>query len=143
MPTIQLEGWKPIANARPAIAEEASAFTGLTGLKNCSGLITIECLRALYGFPAGHYNHSGNQMGIAEWADYLYLPDLPTYFNHWTSPKVPEETVPQFISIDGGKRSNRTVALAGEVVESALDVQTSYSIIYPQNVRLYQNGDSV
>jgi len=143
MPTIQLEGLKPIANARPAIAEDASAFTGLTGLKNCSGLITIQCLRALYGFPAGHYNHSGNQMGIAEWADYLYLPDLKPFFANWTTPTIPADTVPEFISIDGGKRSNLSVALAEEVVESALDFQSAYSIIYPQNTRLYQNGDSV
>lgn len=35
------------------------------------------------------------------------------------------------------------MARAGEVIESALDFQTSYSIIWPQGARLYQNGDSV
>lgn len=142
MPTIQLEGLQPIANARPAISE-ASTLTSLNGTSNCTGLITIECLRELYGFPAGKYNHTGNQMGIAEWADYLYLPDLKPFFRQWTKPQIPEETVPEFISIDGGKRANRSVAEAEEVVESALDFQSAYSIIWPQQTRLYQNGDSV
>lgn len=65
MPTIQLEGLKPVANARPAV-QAPSPIHKLDGLTNCSTLITIECLRALYGFPAGKSNHSGNQMGIAE-----------------------------------------------------------------------------
>nr|OQO16541.1 hypothetical protein B0A51_14505 [Rachicladosporium sp. CCFEE 5018] len=82
-------------------------------------------------------------MGIAEWADYLYYPDLDPYFANWTSPQIPKGTRPEFISIDGGKPSNLTVAQAEEVVESALDFQTAYSIIWPQQTRLYQNGDSV
>ena len=38
----------------------------------------------------------------------------------------------------GGRNWN-----AGEVIESALDFQTAYSIIWPQQTRLYQSGDSV
>jgi tripeptidyl-peptidase-1 len=51
--------------------------------------------------------------------------------------------VPEFISIDGGKPANLSVAQASEVIESALDFQTAYSIIWPQQTRLYQSGDSV
>ncbi|KAK5115872.1 hypothetical protein LTR85_009466 [Meristemomyces frigidus] len=142
MPTIQLDGLRPVAQTKPA-ALAPMPFTGLTGLKNCSTLITIDCLRAIYGIPVGQYNHSGNELGIAEWADYLYLPDLKIFFENFTSPKIPSDVTPEFISIDGGKPSNLTVAKAEEVVESALDFQTSYSIIYPQGIRLYQNGDSV
>lgn len=142
MPTIQLDGLKPVANVMPRV-EAPIPLTGLTGLAHCNQLITIECLRALYNFPAGHTNHTGNQLGIAEWADYLYLPDLASFFKNWTSPKIPTDVTPEFISIDGGKRSNLTVAEAEDVIESALDFQTSYSIIYPQGIRLYQNGDSV
>lgn len=39
--------------------------------------------------------------------------------------------------------SNLTVAKAQEVIESALDFQTAYSMIYPQKIIQYQNGDSV
>lgn len=142
MPTIQLDGLRPVSQTRPA-ALAPVPITGLTGLANCSTLITIDCLRAIYGIPVGQYNHSGNKLGIAEWADYLYLPDLKIFFENFTSPKIPSSVTPEFISIDGGKPSNLTVAKAEEVVESALDFQTSYSIIYPQGIRLYQNGDSV
>ncbi|KAK5125885.1 hypothetical protein LTR08_005117 [Meristemomyces frigidus] len=142
MPTIQLDGLRPVSQTRPA-ALAPVPLTGLTGLANCSTLITIDCLRAIYGIPVATTNSSGNQLGIAEWADYLYLPDLKTFFHNFTRPRIPADVAPEFISIDGGKASNLTVAEAEEVVESALDFQTSYSIIYPQGIRLYQNGDSV
>jgi tripeptidyl-peptidase-1 len=144
MPTVQLDGLKPIKNARPVFEVDApSPITRLKGTSNCTTLITIECLRALYEFPAGKYNHTGNKMGIAEWADFLYLPDLDPFFKNWTTPEIPAGTRPEFISIDGGQHSNYTVARAQEVVESALDFQSAYSIIWPQQTRLYQNGDGV
>jgi tripeptidyl-peptidase-1 len=142
MPTIQLDGLEPVAHARATIQAPVN-ITGLSGTINCATLITIDCLRAIYNIPIGKYNHSGNQLGIAEWADYLYLPDLKTFFQNFTSPKIPSDVVPEFISIDGGKPSNLSVALASEVIESALDFQTAYSIIWPQQTRLYQSGDSV
>ena len=64
-------------------------------------MITIDCLRAIYSLPVGKYNHTGNQLGIAEWADYLYLPDLKTFFENFTNPKISLDMVPEFISIDG------------------------------------------
>ncbi|CAE7195937.1 hypothetical protein P3342_009989 [Pyrenophora teres f. teres] len=144
MPTIQLDSLKPVAQKLPAIMTEATPKNGsLTNLSKCRSLITINCLRAIYKIPVAKFNHKGNELGIAEWADYLYLPDLRTFFEKWSSPKIPSDVTPEFISIDGGKPSNLTVAKASEVVESALDFQTAYSIIYPQNTRLYQNGDSV
>jgi tripeptidyl-peptidase-1 len=142
MPTIQLDGLRPVAQSK-ATMQAAINITGLTGTTQRSTLITIDCLRAIYNIPVGKYNHSGNQLGIAEWADYLYLPDLKIFFENFTSPRIPSDVVPEFISIDGGKPSNLTVAKAQEVVESALDFQTAYSIIWPQQTRLYQNGDSV
>ncbi|TKA79494.1 hypothetical protein B0A55_02454, partial [Friedmanniomyces simplex] len=135
MPTVQLDGLKPVSQANPALqGGPFNNITGLTGLDHCNQLITIDCLRAIYGIPVASTNHSGNQLGIAEWADYLYLPDLKVFFENFTSPKIPSDVKPDFISIDGGKMSNLSLALAGEVVESALDFQTSYSIIYPQGI---------
>ena len=142
MPTVQLEGLKPVPNLNPVKVQKV-ASGGLTGLSNCSGLFTIECLRALYKFPAGNSSDPSNKMGIGEWADYLYEPDLPLFYNNYTKPKIPADTVPDFLSIDGGKRANLTTAQQGAGVESALDFQVAYSIIYPQQLRLYQVGDSV
>jgi tripeptidyl-peptidase-1 len=143
MPTIQLDGLRPVAQSKATIQAPVPGIHGLNGLNNCSELITIDCLRAIYNIPVGKYNHSSNVLGIAEWADYLYLPDLKTFFENYTSPRIPSDVVPEFVSIDGGKPSNLTVAKAEEVVESALDFQTAYSIIWPQQTRLYQSGDSV
>lgn len=143
MPTIQLDGWMPVAQKRPAVQRPKIPYKGLFGTAHCNELITIDCLRGLYNFGKGNYSAKGNQMGIAEWADYLYYPDLKLFLQNWTSPRIPSDTLPEFISIDGGKMSNKTVADAGEVIESALDFQSAYSIIWPQNIRQYQNGDSV
>lgn len=143
MPTIQLDGLKPIAQKQVAMQTSVSKLTGLFGLAHCDELITIDCLRALYSFGKGNYSDPKNKMGIAEWSDYLYYPDLKPFFANWTSPQIPANTVPEFISIDGGKPSNLSVAEAGECIESALDFQTAYSIIWPQNTRQYQVGDSV
>jgi tripeptidyl-peptidase-1 len=134
MPTVQLDGLQPVAQSKAAIQAPVN-ITGLSG--------TIDCLRAIYNLPVGKYNHTGNQLGIAEWADYLYLPDLKTFFENFTNPKIPSDVVPEFIAIDGGKASNLSLAKQEKVVESALDFQTAYSIIWPQQTRLYQNGDSV
>jgi tripeptidyl-peptidase-1 len=142
MPTIQLDGLKPIKQLQPAYMAP-SPITGLNGIANCSQLITIDCLRAIYKFPALNSSLPGNELGLAEWADYLYLPDLIPFFKNFTSPQIPENTVPEFISIDGGRISNLTQALAGNVIESALDFQTAYSIVYPQKLRLYQVGDGI
>lgn len=142
MPTIHLDGLKPIPNLHPTRMDDSDQ-QGLTGLSNCSNLITIDCLRALYQFGPGNFSNPTNKLGIVEFADYLYLPDLAQFFENLTSPPIPSDTVPDFISIDGGKTSNLTVALAQEVIESALDFQTAYSIIWPQQTRLYQVGDSV
>lgn len=144
MPTIQLEGMRPIPNLLPKIAAP-SPITGLgDGIKTCANLTTILCLRALYNFGAGNTSAAGNEMGIGEWADFLYLPDLPLFFKNFTSPPIPADTVPDFISIDGGQTANYTYDKnTGAGVESALDFDTAYSIIYPQKLRLYQVGDGV
>jgi tripeptidyl-peptidase-1 len=144
MPTIQLEGMRPIPNLLPKI-EQPTPITGLgTGLTTCSNLTTIVCLRALYQFGAGNTSAAGNEMGIGEWADFLYLPDLPLFFKNYTTQPIPADTTPEFISIDGGQTANFTYDNStGAGVESALDFQTSYSIIYPQKLRLYQVGDGV
>lgn len=83
-------------------------------------------------------------MGIGEWADFLYLPDLPVFFANFTTQPIPADTIPDFISIDGGQTANFTYDNnTGAGGESALDFDIAYSIIYPQKLRLYQVGDGV
>lgn len=143
MPTIQLEGMRPIPNLQPSL-QAPTPIHGLTGLANCSQLITIECIRAIYQFGPGNTSNAGNEIGIGEWADFLYLPDLDIFYQNFTTPQIPAGTRPEFISIDGGQTANFTYNNnTGAGVESALDFDTVYSIVYPQKVRLYQVGDGV
>ncbi|KAL9115804.1 MAG: hypothetical protein Q9227_000172 [Pyrenula ochraceoflavens] len=145
MPTIQLDGLKPVANLSPARQLQALPFPqgAKLGAQPCGVLITIDCLRALYNFPVLNSSAPGNQLGIGEWADYLYEPDLPTFFTNFTRPQIPNGTVPEFIPIDGGKTANLSTVRQGSGVEAALDFQSAYSIVYPQALRLYQVGDGV
>jgi tripeptidyl-peptidase-1 len=144
MPTIQLDGLKPVANLNPSALVQSSFPGGAKlGSKPCGVLVTIECLRALYNFPAGKTAAVGNEMGIGEWADFLYLPDLPIFYKNFTKPQIPADVTPDFIPIDGGQTANLSTVAAFSGVESALDFQTSYSIIYPQKIRLYQVGDGI
>jgi tripeptidyl-peptidase-1 len=142
MPTIQLDGLRPTAQ-KQALNKAEALFdvTGLSGVANCSTFFTIDCLRAIYKVPVARYNHSGNELGIPEWGDYLYLPDLKTFFENYTSPKIPSDVVPNFISIDGGRGANLSDVTNGDTTESGLDFQTAYSLLWPQQVRLYQVGD--
>jgi tripeptidyl-peptidase-1 len=147
MPTIQLEGMRPVPNLSPKIIIEKDSTAGgsqLNGTNGCGSLVTIDCLRALYKFGPGNTSAVGNEMGIGEWADFLYMPDLPIFFEEFTTQPIPADVTPVFISIDGGQHANFSYDLAEESgIESALDIQTAYSIIYPQNTRLYQVGDGV
>jgi tripeptidyl-peptidase I len=142
MPTIQLDGLKPVAHLGGAVVSK-SFTSAKIGAQPCGTLITVACLRELYNFPAGNSSAAGNEMGIGEWADYLNEADLPTFFKNFTSPPIPANTRPDFISIDGGLHANKTTVSQFSGVESALDFQSAYSIIYPQKLRLYQVGDGI
>lgn len=144
MPTIQLDGMKPVRNMVPdALVQKTFPHGASLGSLPCGVLITIDCLRALYNFPKGNSAYAGNELGIGEWADFLYLPDLPIFFKNFTRPQIPLQTKPDFISIDGGQTANLSTVALDEGIESALDFQSAYSIVYPQKIRLYQVGDGV
>lgn len=145
MPTIHLDGLQPLPQANRLMTHET--FDDIKGMTNstdkCYQITTIDCLRAMYKIPIPKTAHKDNLLGIAEWADYLWNPDLDVFFANLTNPIIPQGVRPEFISIDGGKPGTYERVQSVNNVESGLDVQVSYSIIYPQNVRLYQVGDGV
>lgn len=100
MPTIQLEGMTPVANLVRGGEELMQAFAAgaSIGTFSCGRLITIDCLRKLYNFPALNTSAEGNAMGIGEWADYLYEPDLPLFFQNFVS----ETSLHYSLSASGG-----------------------------------------
>lgn len=48
-------------------------------LTNCTNLMTINCLRALYGFPACKFSSPGNNSGILESTGNLSFADLDEF----------------------------------------------------------------
>ncbi|CEJ92875.1 hypothetical protein VHEMI08503 [[Torrubiella] hemipterigena] len=144
MPTIQLDTVGPVSRAKPAVSTAVEGVIGLSGgTGNCSHIITIDCIRELYKLPIPTSAQPGNELGIPEWADYLYNPDLDVFFANFTNPVIPKGTRAEFISIDGGKPGTYDRVQQQNNIESALDFMIAYSIIYPQNTRLYQVGDGV
>ena len=84
----------------------------------------------------------GNSYGIVEFAPQSYnQDDLNTFFTVYGSGKIPNGTEPIFNGIDGGYLS--TESGSGIRGESNLDLCYAMSLTYPQNVTLYQVGDSV
>jgi hypothetical protein len=124
LPTTMIIPW-----VNPTISQDASLSCPSTACAPCTTFLLLIAT-------------TGNELGIyASW-DHLYAPDLPVYYKNWTSPQIPSDVEPEFISIYGGKRGTQSMAEANRASESALDIQTTQSIIYPQKVRLYQVGAS-
>lgn len=140
MPTIQLDGLRPVGQFG-LFKSSPPSYLDLTDLSHCKSMMTINCLRALYGLPIGKYNHTGNQLGIPQWWESLSAADLKQFHQRFTDPKIPSDIFPDVVNI-GGEDANDTRAPPSGGSESALDVQTAYSIIWPQQVRLYQVGES-
>ncbi|KAM7195591.1 subtilisin-like protein [Rhypophila sp. PSN 637] len=143
IPTTPYEGVQPIP--QQVIGPGVTNLDGLAGLDTCQYLITIECLRHLYKFGPGNSSTPGNELGIAQWGDSLGpREDLDLFFNNFTTQPIPQSTAPELIDLNyGGDKENVTdLDIFGYIFgsESALDVQTAYSIVYPQNIRLYQVG---
>ncbi|KAI1314045.1 peptidase S8/S53 domain-containing protein [Xylaria venustula] len=110
-------------------------------LDSCSELTTPACLRAIYGIPEEGEGVEGNSYGIVEFAPQSYNQvDLNGFFSVYTS-NVPNDTAPIFDGIDGGFISDENGS--GTRGESNLDLCYAMSLVYPQNVTLYQVGDSV
>lgn len=84
----------------------------------------------------------GNSYGIVEFAPQSYnQDDLNAFFSVYGSHTIPNGTAPIFNGIDGGYLTNETGSDTRG--ESNLDLCYAMSLTYPQNVTLYQVGDSV
>ncbi|KAK3694162.1 peptidase S8/S53 domain-containing protein [Podospora appendiculata] len=149
-PTIQFDSG--MASTRGSVNRRRDAFApktkklpphqhpGVDSLKNCSEVTTPACLRALYGIPAKVEPVAGNSYGIVEFAPQSYNQhDLDGFFSAYGH--LPNGTSPILNKIDGGFLSDE--AGSGIRGESNLDLCYAIALTYPQNVTLYQVGDSV
>ena len=116
-----------------------SAYGLPPDLQNCGVNITPVCIKALYGIPPATHQDPANAMGLFESYDAFSQGDIDLFFQHY-APWVPQGTSPTVLSVDGG-----TAPVAPSDVrnggESDIDLQLSYSIVYPQKVTVYQVDD--
>lgn len=109
-------------------------------LSDCDKQITPNCLRALYKFPPGLTSNPNNSYGIVEYTPQAYVPsDLDLFFKNFSTKQVGNR--PIFDSIDGGTIQQNVTGFDYNG-ESNLDLEYAMTLVYPQNVTLYQVGDN-
>lgn len=111
----------------------------LSQLTNCDTAITPACLRALYSMPRGTLNSPNNSLGVVQYTPQAYLQtDLDLFFTEF-QPKLVSQG-PEVHLLAGGvvQREKQSFLYNGE---SSLDLGYAMTLVYPQNVTLYQVGD--
>ncbi|OKL58204.1 hypothetical protein UA08_06451 [Talaromyces atroroseus] len=111
-------------------------------LASCSYNMTPPCIRALYDIPLPtNKPNPGNALGLYEQGDYFAKSDLDLYWKYIYN-EVPEGTYPKPQLIDGANYSVPAYSsLNGG--ESNIDIEMAFSLIYPQEVVLYQVDDQL
>lgn len=130
-----------LADLRPLNSVEV-AINNLT-LANCDKYVTAACMRALYQIPNNTLASPGNELGIFESLDDHYSRyDLDVFFST-LYPYIPNGTYPIEKSIDGAVGSIEELGYPEEDagVESDLDFQASWPLIWPQGTVLFQTDD--
>ncbi|TVY41776.1 Aorsin [Lachnellula subtilissima] len=113
----------------------------LMTLDNCDTMITPPCLQALYNAPPGKKAGKNNTLGIVEFTPQAFLQsDMDMWFKEF-APDVKQKT-PNTNLIDGAivQNTSESFSVNGE---SSLDLQYAMALIAPQQVTLYQVGDTV
>lgn len=109
------------------------------GLQGCNLNITPTRIRALYGIPNAYRNDSVNALGLYEDCDYYAQPDLNKFYAAY-APNVPQGTtsIPAFMD---GANAHVAPDDLNNTGESDVDIGMAFSLIYSQNVVLYQVDD--
>lgn len=132
---------KPKSFSLPKLGQYMPKSQIITELANCDTQIVPDCLRALYRFPKGSSANPKNSYGIVEYTPQAYLgKDLDMFFRNFSTKQVGDR--PILDSIDGGvlQHRNQSFDFNGE---SDLDLEYAMTLVYPQQVTLYQAGDLV
>ena len=128
-------------------ASPAQTYASLdSDVSNCNVSITPACLRALYSIPKNTLpavDQVDNSLGIVEfYGNRLRPDDLNTFLTEYTlqadGTPIPNGTTPRFAPINGGIPPNNSLSGVGR--ESDIDFEIAMSLVYPQNVTLFQVG---
>ncbi|KAI1325767.1 subtilisin-like protein [Xylariaceae sp. FL0255] len=112
----------------------------------CSIYVTAGCTRAQYNMPNGTTAYPGNQLGIFESLDDHYSKhDLDVFFaTAYPELHVPTGTYPDERLIDGAIGAVETPSPIYPLqvgLESSLDFDSAWPLIYPQGTVLFQTDD--
>ncbi|KAI9838619.1 MAG: hypothetical protein M1819_004933 [Sarea resinae] len=130
---------KPGSGSLPKPGRKIDMSANNTDLSTCDQYITPDCLRALYQFGKGNSSSSKNSYGIVEYSPQAYLQsDLDLFFAFFSWKLF--GTTPKTDSIDGGYAQSILQAFDYNG-ESDLDLQYAMTLVYPQEVTLFQAGD--
>lgn len=111
--------------------------------QNCDTLVTTDCIRSQYEIPNNTLAAPGNELGIFESLNDHYAKyDLDVFFST-LHPYIPNGTYPEERLVDGAVGSAEDAGLAEEDagVESDLDFQSAWPLIWPQGTVLFQTDD--
>lgn len=111
-------------------------------LSTCDQFITLDCLRALYGFYYSPVSASKNSYGIVEYTPQAYIQsDLDMFATNFSQALYGK--APYMVSVDGGYAQAQYQGFDYNG-ESDLDLQYGMSLVTAaQEVTLYQVGDMV
>lgn len=110
---------------------------------NCDYYVTDSCIKSQYYIPNNTLAAPGNELGIFESIDDHYGKlDLDVYFST-LYPYIPNGTYPTERLIDGAVGSAEDAGLDEDDVgvESDLDFQSAWPLIWPQRTVLFQTDD--
>ncbi|TVY82742.1 Tripeptidyl-peptidase sed1 [Lachnellula suecica] len=109
---------------------------------NCDVYVTAECTRVQYSIPNTTTAAPGNELGIFESLDVHYSRhDLDVFFST-LYPEIPNGTYPIEDLIDGAIGATEdTTEYVPIDLESGLDFDSAWPLIYPQKLVLFQEDD--
>lgn len=143
---LEKRGVKPMFTNVEFFVDERGDATGLPPFNStvCDVYVTTACIRAQYNIPNNTLAAPGNELGIFESLDDHYSKeDLDTFFTT-LYPEIPAGTYPEERLIDGAIGAVEDVpgyTQADAGVESDLDFEAAWPLIWPQKTVLFQTDD--
>ncbi|KAI9714044.1 MAG: hypothetical protein M1820_000774 [Bogoriella megaspora] len=129
-------GWLPKLGKKLGMAKNI-----ISELDTCNQYIVPDCLRALYNFPNGSSANPANSYGIVEYTPQAYVPgDLDLFFSNFSAAQIGDRPITDLIDGAVVQQQVQNFSFNGE---SDLDLEYAMTLVYPQNVTLYQVGDLV
>ena len=112
-------------------------------LSTCGQVITPACIQELYGYPGESYAQPGNELGIIEGNSSYIQSDMDFFFAN-AFPTIPQGTQAKNVLLKGAQvdqtAPNATDPKYVGILESNLDFQLAWPIVYPQNITLFDAG---